>query len=607
MHASPDGSAAVAPCWRPDSRIRAIAHQENLGHIATYNEGLAEVTGKYVVLLSADDLLAPGSLARAAALMGRSRQSASCTGKHRPARAAPLTSVNGGHGGGPYGAVSDGCGDVPHGAQPDREPRAVMRTSVLNEIGAYDPELPHSADLDLWMRAALVADVGRVNGPAQGYYRGHGANMRLTDYAGVLTDMQQRARGFDLFFRGPGRRLRNADTLRGAALRSIAREALRIARLPSEAGSDDAQRERLAEFAKECWPPIDRTLTGRAYRMRDRGPAVDARRALARARARTALAGAVPAVDSTWVVTVEMNDAPADRSAADRGATPNISEGKPFRIAYYLAAHHKPRQFAWLFSSIYTEQDLFLVHVDKKASPADYEAITKIVGGGPNIVLLPRRTENWGGWSQVGAEMAALKVALGDSGDWDYFINLSGHDYPIKSPQDIRSTLARAYPQNFIRAWSFDKVRGTEPDDPHLRREMALEIGRHTRKLGVGLPGGAKYLQFKGSQWHMLTREFCEWLANDKVPRRIARRLRFTHCPDETYFQAAIMTSPFADRRAPDCGRFFEFPGPRTLVLDDLQQLLEVDDLFARKFDEDVDGEILRQLAERLGLASPPA
>jgi cellulose synthase/poly-beta-1,6-N-acetylglucosamine synthase-like glycosyltransferase len=37
--------------------------------LATFSEALAEASGAYVVILSADDLLAPGSLRRAAALL----------------------------------------------------------------------------------------------------------------------------------------------------------------------------------------------------------------------------------------------------------------------------------------------------------------------------------------------------------------------------------------------------------------------------------------------------------------------------------------------------------------------------------------------------------
>src|SRR5947209_4282299 len=68
--ASTDGSAdVVREVAAADPRVRAILHRSNFGHIATYNEGLEQASGDYVVLLSADDALTPGSLSRATALL----------------------------------------------------------------------------------------------------------------------------------------------------------------------------------------------------------------------------------------------------------------------------------------------------------------------------------------------------------------------------------------------------------------------------------------------------------------------------------------------------------------------------------------------------------
>src|SRR5262245_16993901 len=67
---STDNSAEVAAALAAgDPRVRLIRHETNLRHIATYNDGLDAVTGDYVLLLSADDLLTPGALHRAAQLM----------------------------------------------------------------------------------------------------------------------------------------------------------------------------------------------------------------------------------------------------------------------------------------------------------------------------------------------------------------------------------------------------------------------------------------------------------------------------------------------------------------------------------------------------------
>ena len=52
-----------------DSRVEYRRHDVNRGRIATYNEALANLTGEYCLILSADDLLTPGSLMRATRLM----------------------------------------------------------------------------------------------------------------------------------------------------------------------------------------------------------------------------------------------------------------------------------------------------------------------------------------------------------------------------------------------------------------------------------------------------------------------------------------------------------------------------------------------------------
>ena len=52
-----------------DPRVEYRRHAANRGHIATYNEGIDWSDGDYCMLLSADDLLTPGALARAAGLM----------------------------------------------------------------------------------------------------------------------------------------------------------------------------------------------------------------------------------------------------------------------------------------------------------------------------------------------------------------------------------------------------------------------------------------------------------------------------------------------------------------------------------------------------------
>jgi GT2 family glycosyltransferase len=272
--ASPDGSAAVARALADaDERVRAITRSVNLGHIRTYNEGLNQVDGDYVVLLSADDLLAPGALRRAVDLFeahpnvglvyGHPRNFTGDVPAAGPARVHSWSTWSGRQ------WIADRCR---RGRNPLYSPEVVLRGDVRKRIGDYDISLPHSGDLDMWMRAAAVSDVGRVNGPDQAYRRIHGANMSETTFAGELADFRERVRAFDAFFDGPGSGLPEAARWRAEARRSVARAVLDHAcGLARSGGAESAQLTECLELAGELVPNPARLRQWRELEWRARG------------------------------------------------------------------------------------------------------------------------------------------------------------------------------------------------------------------------------------------------------------------------------------------------------------------------------------------------
>ena len=88
---SPDGSGDIAASIAAfNPRVSFIRHEHNKGHIQTYNDGLQEATGDYVVLLSADDLLPKNALSRAVALLKHARTLALFTDTHGRLLERPL-------------------------------------------------------------------------------------------------------------------------------------------------------------------------------------------------------------------------------------------------------------------------------------------------------------------------------------------------------------------------------------------------------------------------------------------------------------------------------------------------------------------------------------
>ena len=145
-----------------------------------------------------------------------------------------------------------------------------MRTTALRDIGGYDPQLPHAADMLLWMSAALRGSVGRVNGADQAFYRNHGSNMHLVDYGGLLTDMRERIEVFERVLGDPrAAGLDHARMLR-TARRRIAIEATRAASLAAGTTGlyGGANADELAEFASSIWPHMTAARSWRTLQLR---------------------------------------------------------------------------------------------------------------------------------------------------------------------------------------------------------------------------------------------------------------------------------------------------------------------------------------------------
>ncbi|MGY1774376.1 glycosyltransferase family 2 protein [Geodermatophilus sp. SYSU D00804] len=273
--ASPDDSAEVArSIAATDPRVRVLVNETNLGHIATYNRGIAELTGEFAVLLSADDLLVPGAVTRAVALM-QAHPSVGLAYGHapqfrgtppRPRRGPALWTTWSGH---------EWLGlQCRRGRNPAWSPEVVMRRTVMTEFGGYDPDMPHAGDMELWLRAALHVDVGRVNGPDQALYRDHGENMHVVVFGAFLDDATARREVFDSIL-GDGATgiLAEAERQRllRVAHRALAREAVHTAILALEQGLPDSRKQAKAclDFAVETWPDI---RDGRLWRAAESWP-----------------------------------------------------------------------------------------------------------------------------------------------------------------------------------------------------------------------------------------------------------------------------------------------------------------------------------------------
>lgn len=273
---STDDSALVAQRMaEADPRVLALRNPENAGHVVTFNNGLEAATGEFIVRLDADDLLTPGSLARAVALFDAYPSVGLVYGHplhfDTEALPEPNLALRG-------WTVWPGEEWVARrcrlGVNCITTPEAVVRADVVKEIGPLSLRLKFAQDMEYWLRVAAVSDVGHVDGPDQALHRDHAASMSVTTGAGKLLDLQERRTVFDVFFDGPGGALPRADELRELSRRALAIDALELVGHAYDRGR--ARREEygaFVAFAEETYPDVRRLPQWRAYRRRLRlGP-----------------------------------------------------------------------------------------------------------------------------------------------------------------------------------------------------------------------------------------------------------------------------------------------------------------------------------------------
>jgi glycosyltransferase involved in cell wall biosynthesis len=258
--ASSDDSAVVArKLADADSRVDVVVHSKNSGHIDTYNEGLIDwARADYSLLLSADDVLTEGALLRAISVLDANPNVGLLYGHavnwydHQPrppVRTIPAgVSIWRGH-----DWLSVVC---KRGHCVTSTPTAIVRTSVQRAIGGYRRDLPHTADVEMWMRFAVHSDVAYVRGTAQAYYRVHGTNMTIQRVP--IVDLRQRKAAYDVLFANYSDTIPDAEQLQQAANRKLAKEALwRACSAYHRSRTESTPVEELIAFARSTYQGVD--------------------------------------------------------------------------------------------------------------------------------------------------------------------------------------------------------------------------------------------------------------------------------------------------------------------------------------------------------------
>jgi glycosyltransferase involved in cell wall biosynthesis len=264
--ASPDNTPEVASQLSAgDARVTYRRHTVNQRHIATYNEGIEWVAADYLLLLSADDYLLPGALRRAVDFLEANPRVGFVYGR------AILTPDSGVKGPPPGTAATTGSWKIKTGVEfmnevaqrgtinPVPTPTAIVRTRLQKQVGGYRPELPHTGDMEMWLRLAAYADVGEFDG-FLAIWRRHESNMQFeyyrSDYG--IADLSQRRAAIDWFSEYCKPALADAVGVRKRLLSPLAQDALKHASGAFNDGRVEVVAQ-LEEFALSADPGVKQT------------------------------------------------------------------------------------------------------------------------------------------------------------------------------------------------------------------------------------------------------------------------------------------------------------------------------------------------------------
>lgn len=308
------------------------------------------------------------------------------------------------------------------------------------------------------------------------------------------------------------------------------------------------------------------------------------------------------------------------------------------RLAYLILAHEDPQQFYRLIRALDAPGVYFFIHIDAKSDISHFSALAE----SPNVTYVEQRINvNHGGFSMTKAMINLLTAATLIDPEPDYFILLSGLDYPIKSNAYIHQFLESHWPMNFI---DFYPLIGDAPFArnikqrhfvdfaPNLLPVLRVQGRRFVEKLASFLPERQlpKLIPYRGSQWWCLNKFTVKYIMDfiqDPDNQGVVQFFHHTWGSDEILVQTIVLNSPHASQCRVKDGEADQGPtsgsyqydvnlhyvdwsptreNPAVFRLDDFNTLIQSDKLFVRKVRTEESGRLLDAIDYDLGATKRP-
>lgn len=289
------------------------------------------------------------------------------------------------------------------------------------------------------------------------------------------------------------------------------------------------------------------------------------------------------------------------------------------RHAFLVMAYSNWNLLERLMMMLDDDKNHIYLHIDLKSSDFNEDRFKNILHNA-KVTFIPREKIYWAGFSETWCEIRLIERALEDG--FDYCHMLSGVDFPLKTMNQIDKFFCDNAGKEFIEfnpKWY--GVAGYKTRYYHLFVDNNLyRNNRLVHACDYGIVKMQEKLHIKrnkdvlysGSAFFSITEKFAKFIIANKA--ELYKRYKMTRNGVEVIFQTLIMGTPFQTKvygfesptgnlRLIDWSRNDgNINSPYTFKTADYHMLIASPEnvLFARKFDEKMDWEIIEKLTQYL-------
>lgn len=283
-------------------------------------------------------------------------------------------------------------------------------------------------------------------------------------------------------------------------------------------------------------------------------------------------------------------------------------------LAYIIVAHNNFELLKKNLRKLYRKEDIFFIHINSSVDNNEFNKLKKELSIFKNVIFMKRINVVWGKSQLLDISLTAINYLIENKFKFEYCFFLSGVDYLIKRKETLHEFLINNNSKEYIGIVEMNSSYENRYKYYHTNFIDKLKMLNNNRKLVVLEAKICQKLRlkpryhiveeiYKGSPWWCLTSDAINYIyrfvnANYEFRQFFKNVLM----PEEMFYQTILMNSnKFKEKVTKSNLTYIDWnsnPAPKTLDLDDFDQIIESNKFFVRKLDEKVSYDLIKKIDE---------